>query len=114
MKTVIAANQLSLFAGSSLKQAVGTAHKHELKRIRIASNLKTEIRDKFTYPSGAIRVSLEFKVAYAELVSITPRKLRKKLREFMDVNERTHYRWIKDAAEVVDGTGAVRTYLRRG
>lgn len=114
MNTVMKLNQLDLFAGTSVKQAKGKTHKAGLKRMRIASNLKQEIKDNYTYPSGAIRVPLEFKLAYADLIELTPKSERKDLRELMGVPERTHYRWLADAKIVKDGTARIRTHIRRG
>ncbi|AUR82670.1 hypothetical protein NVP1026O_079 [Vibrio phage 1.026.O._10N.222.49.C7] len=114
MKTVLKLNQLSLFTGASLKQAVGTTSRAGIQRIRIASSLKVQLKDEYTYPSGAIRVPLEFKLAYAELFAMTPRNERKSLRLFFKIGERTHYRWLTDAKSIQDGTARVRTHIRRG
>lgn len=107
-------NQLDLFAGTSVNQAKGKTHKAGLKRMRIASNLKQEIKDNYSYPSGAIRVPLEFKLAYADLFALTPKHERKGLRDLMGISKSTHFSWLADAKIVKDGTARIRTHIRRG
>ncbi|APC46046.1 HNH endonuclease [Vibrio phage vB_VspP_pVa5] len=114
MKTVLKTNQLDLFAGSSVKQAKGTKPRAGIVRVRLASALKQQLKDEYTYPSGAIRAPLEFKLAYADFFALTPKGDRKALRELMEVSERTHYRWLADAREIQSGTASVRTHIRRG
>lgn len=114
MNTVLKLNQLELFAGSSVKQAKGTKPRAGVQRIRIASSLKTQMAAEYTYPSGAIRVPLEFKLAYAALFEMTPKRERKSLREMFDITERSHYRWLADARLVKSGSDKVRTHIRRG
>ncbi|AUR87225.1 hypothetical protein HYP58_gp79 [Vibrio phage 1.097.O._10N.286.49.B3] len=114
MNTVMKLNQLDLFAGTSLKQAVGTTSRAGIQRIRIASSLKVQLKDEYVYPSGAIRVPLEFKLAYAELFAMTPRSERKSLRLLFNTAKNTHYRWLADAKSIQDGTAQIRTYIRRG
>ena len=113
MKTVIAQNQLELFAGTSAEVAATDSFDGSIKRISIAGDVKRFIKKHYTYLSGYVGTPMEVRIAYAELIALCPKSERKLVRSMVGIHKNTHYNWIRDAKDFKEGKLEVRTVVRR-
>ena len=112
MKTIVQPNQLELFAGTALDLCCSKSTGFS-NRLSTTAQIRDYIRVNCTYPSGAIRASVEVRIAYVQLYEMLPKAEAKSFFIYIGIHRTTHYRWLKDVKQFNKGILDIRSYVKR-